>query len=51
MQVTTVGTYPITVGSLIAVIVLILVIVFWATGTLDARLAGLIGGLAIARLT
>lgn len=49
--ITTVGTYPVTIGSLIAIIVLILAIVFAATGQLDLKLAGLIGGLALARLT
>ena len=49
--ITTVGAYPVTIGAVIALIVLVLVIVFWATGTMDVKLAGLIGGLALARLT
>jgi hypothetical protein len=51
MQLGTVGTYPITIGSLIALLILILAIVFWAIGQLDARLTLMIGGLALARLT
>lgn len=44
------GIQAIGIGWLIAVLVLVLVIVFWATGQLDAKLALLIGGLAVARL-
>jgi hypothetical protein len=52
MRITTVGTdYVITVGWLIALLILILAIVFAATGQLDLKLAGLIGGVALARLT
>ena len=38
------------IGWLIALLVLVLVIVFWAIGQLDAREALLLGGLALARL-
>jgi len=38
------------IGWLIALLVLVLVIVFWAIGSLDPRLAALLGGLALARL-
>jgi len=40
----------ITIGWLIALLVLILCIVFAAIGRLDVVLAGLIGGAALARL-
>lgn len=52
MQVTTNwGIAPISIGWLLAILILVLVIVFYATGQLDAKLALLIGGLAVARLT
>jgi uncharacterized membrane protein len=51
MQLGTVGTYPVALGSLIALLILILVVVLWAIGQLEPRLALLIGGLALARLT
>jgi hypothetical protein len=41
---------PITVGWIVALLVLILCIVFAAIGRLDFVLAGLIGGVALARL-
>jgi hypothetical protein len=41
---------PITIGWLIALLVLILCIVFAVIGWLDVLLAGLIGGVALARL-
>jgi len=40
----------ITIGWIIALLVLILCIVFAAIGRLDLLLAGLIGGVALARL-
>jgi hypothetical protein len=42
---------PLTIGSVIAVIVLVLAVVFAAVGQMDIRLAALIGALAVARLT
>lgn len=39
------------IGGLIALIVLILAILFWALGRIEPITAGLIAGLAIARLT
>jgi hypothetical protein len=39
-----------TVGWLLAVLILILVIVFWALGQIDAREALIAGGLALARI-
>lgn len=53
MQVTTVGTYPVTVGSLIAVIVLILAIL-GLVGVIPLTqtvVFALLGALAVARLT
>lgn len=44
-------TWPSGIGAILAVIVLVLVVVFWAIGKMDPVLAGLIGGLAVARLT
>jgi uncharacterized membrane protein (DUF485 family) len=44
-------TWPSGVGAVIAVIVLVLVIVFWAIGQMDPRMAALLGALAVARLT
>jgi hypothetical protein len=41
---------PITIGWIIALLVLILCIVFAAIGRLDFLTAGLIGGVALARL-
>ena len=51
MQITTVGTYPVSLGSIIALLVLVAVVVLLIVGTLDIRLGVLIGGLAVARLT
>jgi hypothetical protein len=51
MQLGTVGSYPLTIGSLIALLVLLAVLVLWIIGQLEPRLALLIGGLALARLT
>lgn len=42
---------PISIGWIIALVILVLVVVFFAIGTLPAVLAVLIGGLALARLT
>lgn len=50
MQIATVGSVAITIGWLIALLVLIIAIVLWVIGRLDPVLAGLIGGLALARL-
>jgi hypothetical protein len=50
MQIGTVGTYPFTIGRLIALLILIVTIVFWAIGQLDPRQALLLGGLALAIL-
>jgi hypothetical protein len=41
---------PLTIGWIIALLVLILCIVFAVIGRLDFVLAGLIGGVALARL-
>jgi hypothetical protein len=41
---------PITIGWIIALLVLILCIVFAAIGRLDLIIAGLIGGVALSRL-
>ena len=41
---------PVTIGWIIALLVLILCIVFAVIGRLDFVLAGLIGGVALARL-
>lgn len=38
------------IGWVLALLVLVLVIVFWAIGALEPRLALLLGGLALARL-
>ena len=51
MQLTTVGSYPLTLGALIALIVLIIDIILITLGMIDLRLGLLLGGLAIARLT
>ncbi len=40
----------VTVGWLLALVVFLLVIVFAAIGQLELRLAGLLGGVALARL-
>lgn len=42
---------PSGIGSIVALVVLVLCIVFWATGGLPPMVAILIGLLAIARLT
>ena len=39
------------IGSVIAIVVLVLALVFMAVGQLDFKLGGLIAALAIARLT
>jgi len=49
MQIANAPTW-LNVGWLIALIVLLLCIVFAAVGQLDYKLAGLIGGAALARL-
>ena len=41
---------PVTIGWIIALLVLILCIVFAVLGRIDFLLAGLIGGVALARL-
>ena len=41
---------PLSIGSIIALVVLVLAIVFWAVGTLPVIIAALIAALAIARL-
>jgi hypothetical protein len=53
MQLTTIGTYPLTVGSLIAVLVLLLALLgLLNVIPLSETVAfGLIGALAVARLT
>lgn len=51
MKITTVGAYPVTVGWVIALLVLVGVFVLWLVGSLEPRLALLLGGLALARLT
>jgi hypothetical protein len=50
MRLGTVGSYAVTVGWLIALLVLILVIVFLALGQIDTRVGLLIGGCALSRL-
>lgn len=50
MQITTVGSYSITIGWLIALLVLIVVIVLLVLSQIDTRLGLLIGGVALARL-
>ena len=42
---------PTGLGAVIAVIVLVLVIVLAVVGQMDMKLAGLLGALAVARLT
>ena len=42
---------PFSIGSVIAVIVLVLAVVFMAVGQLDFKVGGLIAALAVARLT
>lgn len=41
---------PVSVGWLIAILVLVIDIVFMATGQIDLKLGLLLGGLAVARL-
>jgi hypothetical protein len=50
MQITTVGTYPITLGWLLAFLILIIAILLLVLSMIDLRLGLLIGGLALARL-
>ncbi len=50
MQLATVGSYPITLGWLIAFLVLVIVIILLVIKNLDPLLAGLIGGVALSRL-
>jgi hypothetical protein len=51
MQLTTVGSYPITLGWLIAFLVLIVTIIFLIVGVPNPQtVLLLIGGLALARL-
>jgi hypothetical protein len=51
MQLTTVGTYPITLGWVLAFLILILCIVFLVIGVPDPKVPlFLIGGLALARM-
>lgn len=45
-----VGIAPVTIGFVIAIIVLVIDVVFMALGTVDFKIGGLIAGLAIARL-
>jgi hypothetical protein len=44
------GIQAVSIGWLIAVLVLLGAFVLWTTGQLDGKLALLIGGLAVARL-
>lgn len=44
------GTYPWTVGAVIAMVVLVLAVVFVAVGQMDFKVGGLIAALAVARL-
>lgn len=50
MQITTVGTYQVGLGTLVALLVIVAVIVLWLISRLDAQLALLIGAVAFARL-
>jgi hypothetical protein len=50
MQVATVGNVNITIGWVIALIVLIVDIILMAIGQMDIRTGALIGGVALARL-
>jgi len=50
MQITTVGSYAVSLGTLIALLVLIVVVVLLVLSQIDMRLGLLIGGLALARL-
>ena len=42
---------PMSLGFVIAILVLVLAVVFVAIGQMDIKLAGLIGALAVARMT
>jgi hypothetical protein len=50
MQITTVGNYTITIGWLIALIVLIVAVILLILSMIDLRIGLLIGALALARL-
>jgi hypothetical protein len=50
MQITTVGNYSVTLGWIIAFLVLIVVIVLLVLSMIEVRLGLLIGGVALARL-
>jgi len=50
MQITTVGNYAISLGTLIALLVLVGVIVLWLISQIDPRLALFIAALALSRL-
>lgn len=50
MRAVTVGSYPVTVGWLIALLVLIIAIVLIVIGQLPLLVGGLIAALALARL-
>lgn len=41
---------PVSIGGVIAIVVLVLVVVFAAIGQMDLKLAALLGALAVARL-
>lgn len=51
MRVATVGNYALTLGWVIALVVLVLAIVLVATGQLGVMEGGLIAALAVARMT
>jgi hypothetical protein len=50
MQVTTVGNYAITIGWLLALLVLIVAVVLLILSMIDLRIGLMIGALALARL-
>ncbi len=50
MQIATIGSYPLTLGWLIAFIVLVVVVVLFIISQIPPVIAGLIGGVALSRL-
>jgi hypothetical protein len=50
VRITTVGTYELTLGWLIAFLVLIVAVILLILSMIDLRLGLLIGGVALARL-
>ncbi len=50
MQIATIGSYPLTLGWLIAFIVLVVIIILFVLSQIPPILAGLIGGVALSRL-